>query len=51
MINWSTRGELLAIYDSTNDALISSNFFDGMTEMCLYTIQKLHVPFNNSIYV
>ena len=54
MIDWSTRGELLAIYDSTNDALISSNFFDGMTEMCLDSNNSkiyMHVPFNNIIYV
>ena len=54
MIDWSTRGELLAIYDSTNDALISSSFFDGMTEICLNTINSkiyLHVPLNNRIYV
>ena len=53
-IDWSTKGELLAIYDSTKDALISSNLFDGMTEMCINSNNSktyVHVPFNNRIYV
>ena len=54
MIDWSTRGELLAIYDSTNDALINSTFFDGITEMCLNSTNSkiyVHAPFENRIYV
>ena len=53
-IDWSTRGELLAIYDSTNDELVTTTLFDGMTEMCLNPTNSkiyVHVPFNNRIYV
>lgn len=54
LVDWSTKGELLAIYDSTNDELISSTLFDGMTEMCLNSANSklyVHVALNNSIYV
>ena len=52
--DWNTRHEQLAIYDSTNDELISSTIFDGITEMCLNSNNSkiyLHVPADNRINV
>ncbi len=39
-IDWSTRHELLAVYDATTDELIDSILLDGITEVCLDSVNS-----------
>jgi hypothetical protein len=53
-LDWSTRHELLAIYDAASEELINSILFDGITEICIDSVNSKvywYVPLANRIYV